>query len=283
MNKYYLVIILFLFPFVALGQTSAASDVPEDEENVYFILSGEADKAISEGDYPTAIERLNEAISVDPDNPTNVLLLSNLGILHNYLDQDSLALDAFDRANFIAPSMTVVLVNRGKLYLKMGNDVAAFEDFGRVIERDSTNAEALFYHGIMGLYSGQQQVAEDDFSHLQAVAPESKNTAIALASLYSMTGRDSEAIPYLKELIRIDPQPEYYSNLAGCYLVMDRLSDASAILNEAMEIYPLDPELFLYRAWLNKKRYLIKEARDDADKAISLGADPRKVERFLHE
>lgn len=272
-----------LFPALVNALSQKQYEVPEDEEDVYFILSGEADKAIAAGDYPTAISRINEALMVAPDNPTNVLLLSNLGILHNYLDQDSLALAAFNRANIMAPAMTIVLVNRGKLHLKMGNDADAFDDFGRVIERDSTNTEALFYHGIMALHSGQLTIAEHDFQRLDAVSPDSKNTAVALSSLYSTTGRESQAIPYLQNLIKIDPQPEYYCNLAGCYLELDRLSDASALLSEAVGLYPEDPEIYLYRAWLNKKRYLIKEALDDANIAISLGADPRKISRILNE
>lgn len=266
-----------------MGQTITSSVNPDDEEDVYFILSGEADKAIAEGDYNTAALRLREAIAVDPDNPANVLLLSNLGIVHNYLDQDSLALEAFDRAILIAPSMTVVLVNRGKLHLKMGNDKAAFEDFGRVIQRDSTNTDALFYHGIMALYDGDLKAAERDFMHLEESAPNARNTVVALATLYSMTGSDSKAVPYFQRLIADDPQPEYYAGLAGCYLAMDDLSEASALLTEAMEKYRNDPELYMYRAWLNKKRYLHKASREDAQKAISLGADPRKVQQLLRD
>lgn len=283
MRRKFIILIIVIFPVLMIAQPQVQNKVPEDEEDVYFILSGEADKAISSGDYPTAIARINDALMIAPDNPTNVLLLSNLGILYNYLDQDSLALDAFDRANLIAPSMTIVLVNRGKLHLKMGNDADAFEDFDKVVERDSTNTDALFYHGIMALYGGKLSVAEHDFKCLEAVAPDTKNTAVALSTMYSMTGREAQAIPYLQRLVEIDPQPEYFSNLAGCYLVLDRLSEASALLNEAVRKYPDDPEVYLYRAWLNKKRYLIKEAREDADTAISLGVDPRNVERLLKE
>lgn len=250
---------------------------------MYFTLSEEADKAIASGDYVMAVERLNEAIGIDPDNPANVLLLSNLGIVHGYLDQDSLAMEAFDSAIRIAPSMTIVLVNRGKLHLKMGNDRAAFADFGRVIELDSTNVDALFYHGFIALYDGALQVAEHDFSLLKEADPDAHNTSIALATLYSMTGFDEKAIPYFQRLIEDEPQPEFYAGLAGCFLATDRLSDASALLTEAIGKFPDDPELYMYRAWLNKKRYLKKETQKDMQKAISLGADPRKVQRLLQD
>lgn len=281
MDKLSCFLIVSMLAISAMAQSVAQSDISDYDEDVYFILSGEADKAIAEGDYPTAIERINEALDHDPGNPTNVLLLSNLGILYNYLDQDSLALDALNKANLIAPSMTIVLVNRGKLHLKMGKDMDAFEDFGKAIARDSTNTDALFYHGMIALYSGQQKEAEKDFGHLEIIAPKGRETAIAMSALYSMTGRDAQAIPYLRELIDTDPQPEYYANLAGCYLMVDNLSEASALLSEAIRKYPRDPEIYLYRALLNKKRYLLKEANEDAATAVSLGADPRKVSQMM--
>lgn len=281
MEKLLSILFISLFVISVSAQSIAPTDEVDYEEDVYFILSGEADKAIAEGDYSTAVQRINEAIDHDPDNPTNVLLLSNLGILYNYLDQDSLALDALDKANQIAPNMTVVLVNRGKLRLKMGDDMEAFKDFGKVVARDSTNTEALFYHGMMALYSGMMEEAERDFGLLEIIDPKGRDTAIAMSSLYSMTGRDARAIPYLQELIETDPQPEYYANLAACYIMIDNLSEASALLSEAMTKYPRDPEIFLYRALLNKKRYLLKEAEEDAAKAISLGADPRKVDQMI--
>lgn len=283
MNKIISIILTLLLSVTMAAQTLTYNLDSIGKENVYFYLSGEADKAIGTCDYPSAIMYIQEALAVEPDNPTNPLLLSNLGILCNILNQDSLAMDAFDRALMIAPSMTIALNNRGKLHLKIGDEKRAFEDFGKVVERDSSNTEALFYHGIIALYSGQQEVARRDISRLQHIAPDSHNTLIALASFYSLTGANETAIPFFQKLIEEDPQPEYYAGLAGCYLSIDDLSDASALLKEAMERFRDDPELFMYRAWLNKKRYLNKASREDAKKAISLGADPNKVRLLLNK
>lgn len=249
----------------------------EDEENPYLILIGEAEKAIDEGDYVSAIMRLKDAMRVEPDNPTNVLLYNNLGLLYAQLGQDSLAMRAYDNALAIAPSMTTVIGNRAQLCLRLGRDAEAMQGFSNVIERDSLNAKARFYHGMMSLYAGDAQSAIADFGVLKVVDPDSENTCVALSSLYSMTGGEQQAIPYYQKLIAMGPEPEYYAGLAGCYLALDRLSDAAAAIAEGLEKCGDDAELYYYRAWVNRESYQLDQAKADAKLAIKLGADPRKV------
>ena len=251
--------------------------IAEDEEDVYYIISGEADKAIEAEDYHTAVLRLKEAIELEPENPSNVLLLSNLGMVYSYLDQDTLALKAYNEALDKAPSMVTVLENRAKLHLKMGNDLNAYQDFANVIQRDSLNTEARYYHGLMSLYKGDSGAAERDFNIIKKQEPKGYYTAVALSTLYSFSGKDSEAVPYYKRVLEMDKAPEFYAGLAGCYLKLGQLSDASQTISEGLQECGDDPELYYYRAWLKRDSYLLDEAKADAAKAVQLGADPRKV------
>lgn len=268
-------------PFDYTGQLQKSEmerkDVEDDEEDVYMLLTGEADKAIAEGDYYTAILRLREAMRHDPGNPLNVMLLSNLGNLYMRVDQDSLAMQAFNDALRIAPSMTVVYSNRALLKLKVGDRAGALDDFNTVVVRDSLNATGRYYRGMMALQAGDVPQAEADFHVLQRVDPSGYNTNAALAMLYSRTARELQAIPFYEKLIAVDPAPEFYAALAGCYLAIDYLSEASATIQQGMENFPDDPELYYYRAWLNRERFLLDDAKADAAKAVRLGADPVRV------
>lgn len=78
-------------------------------------------------------------------------------------------------------------------------------------------------------------------------------------------------------LTREDPAPEYFSGLAGCLLALDEFSRASEAIDAGLKRYANDPELYYYRAWLNCKRYRFDDAHRDAEKAISLGANPARV------
>ncbi len=258
-----------------LPKTEATAD--SLEEDIYFILAGKADQAIADGDYASAEHHLVEAMAVDPQNPSNVLLLSNLGMVYGYMDRDSMALTVLDEANRRAPQMVTVLHNRARIHLKMGHDRDAYNDFSAIIERDSTDTQARYYHGMIALYSGDMHTAETDFKVLESLHPQTYETAAAMATLYSLSRRDKEAIPYYRRLIELDPAPEFYSALAGCHLALEQLSEAAKVIADGLKKYTDDPELYYYRAWLNRDRYLLDQAHADADIAIRLGADPDKV------
>lgn len=270
-------LILLAFLTVVLCSFPAFAAADDNEEDPYFILMGEADKAIADGNYEEAAARLVDAMAVEPDNPGNVLLLSNLGMVYSYMDRDSLALVALDEASRRAPRMVTVVNNRARVYLKLNRDDDAFREFSHAVELDSTNLDARYYRGIMSLYKGDLAGAEADFDVLKRMVPGSYITAVAMSSLYSMTGRDRLAVPYFEKLIELDPNPEYFSGLAGCYLALDNLSEASAVINEGLNRYSHDPELYYYRAKLNYERFRLDDARADAKKAIDYGASPAKV------
>ena len=282
--RYILSILLTVFAVVSLHATTLRRDtVPDDEEDPYYLLCGQADAAIKDGKFDEAAARLIDAMSVRPDSPQNILLLSNLGMVYSYMGRDSLALATLDEALRRAPSMRTVLSNRAHVLLNMGRDSEAMRDFTAVIASDSLNTDARFYHGTISLYNGALQSAEKDFQVLESVAPDATDTAIALSTLYSMTGRDKEAIPYLKKVISIEPSPIYYSTLAGCFLSLQELSNASEIIGEALKKYPNDPELYYYRAMLNRDRYRLDEAKADAQKAVKLGLSPAKASSLFRK
>lgn len=81
--------------------------------DTYFDLMGDADKAISEGKWLEAEKSLKDAMALDPENPSNILLMSNLGLVQFYLGQDSAAIATLSDAHKRAPvSVTVLKTER---------------------------------------------------------------------------------------------------------------------------------------------------------------------------
>ncbi len=263
------------------AQVYAVPDSDSYEENPRFLLAGQADEAIAEERYDDAAARLIEAISICPDCPDNALLLSNLGMVYAYAGRDSLALETLDRALELSPAMKTVMANRARVLLRMGRDRSAYEAFSAVIDADSLNTEARYYRGMMALYSGDAATAENDFNVLRDSLPLENDTARAMAALLSLTGRNAQAVPYFRQLVREDPSPEYYAALAGCLLADAKLTEASEVIGEGMGKYPDDAELFYYRAWLNRDLFRLSEARSDGRRAVELGIPESKVRRLL--
>ena len=251
---------LILLALLAAATLHAAEPAAVNyDEDPYVILVGEAEAAIADGNYPEAAQRLLDAMSVDPERESNPLLQSNLAMVYSYMDRDSLALKKLDELIERAPRMTTAIQNRAHVLMKLGDDRRAYDDFCTVLDIDSLNLDARYYHGMMALYGGRRDIAESDFA------------------LYSLTGQDRLAIPYLRRLVEETPSPEYYSALAGCLMALDDYSEASAIISAGLKRYSHDPELYYYRAKLNKALYRLDDAHADALKAIELGASPTRV------
>ena len=273
--------LIILFSLICGIAAAAQTPVDSLEAQPYYILIGEAEEALADDRLDDAAARLREAMQVDPDNPGNVLLLSNLGVIYWRCDEDSLALDVLNEANRRAPSMVTVLLNRGRLLLDMGHNREAFEDFNEVVALDSVNCPARYYRGTMSLYGGRLDMAEKDFDVLKRLKPKALDTAVALSALYSLSGRDREAIPYFERLVEEDPAPEYFAGLAGCLLALQNYSRAAEWLEGGLKRYSHDPELYYYRAWLNRDRYRLDDARADAAKAVEYGASKAKVDALF--
>ena len=276
--KHSLLLKLLIIAFTVAPLTAAATEpVSTTDEDPYFLLMGEAEKAIADENYEEAAARLIDALAVDPNNPGNLLVMTNLGMVYSCLDRDSLAIATLDEVTRRAPNMTVAILNRGRIKLKDNMNEEAYADFSKVIEIDSLNADARYFRGIMSLYGGDRRIAEADFNVIKSLQPEKVRTYAALAALFSMTGRDREAIPYFEKLIEQEPTPEYFASLAGCYLSLEELSDAARVINEGLKLYRRDPELYYYRAWLNRDRFRYDDSHADAKRAIEYGANPEKV------
>ena len=167
----------------------------------YFELMGKADIAIADKNWDEAEQYLLQAISTDPDNPSNVLILSNLGIVQYNLGRDSLALHSLNKAHQIAPKSVTVLSNRAEILLAMGRDSIANIDYAHIAQLDSTNIDAGYMNAMLSLRLGDKEQSQHQCNRLQHIAPDSIQTNIANASLLSATEQWEKAIPcYTKDM-----------------------------------------------------------------------------------
>ncbi|MCI9607759.1 MAG: tetratricopeptide repeat protein [Muribaculaceae bacterium] len=261
-------IILFLtltLPFL----TSIAGTL--DDESEYVKMMSVADSAIARGDWQLAENSLRKAIKSDPANPANLLMLSNIGMLQFYQGRDSLALETLNDACNIAPRAIPVLANRATVLEANGRTEEALCDCNTILAIDSTNVKARTMRLTANLRKNAWQKAEADLDTLARYAPDDILTNIAAGSLYTATGRYAEAISPLTKVIEANPQAEYYAARAFCRIMTENLNDASQDIAEGLRINPLEGELYLYRAMLNKKRFRAEEAKSDAERAMQLG------------
>lgn len=242
---------------------------------------GDADDAIKKSDWSLAETKITEAMRLEPANPTNVLLLSNLGMVQFNAGRDEDALTTLTNAHLMAPASVTVLQNRAHVYTALGRTDEAYSDYSRILSLDSTMVDSRFYRTMISLSRNDIKAAQTDIEMLKRIAADNRQTLLAEATLHIHTGHYTEAIPLLNRLIEKESDSALYGSRALCYLMTGQLGDASNDIAHGLEKSPTEGELYLYRALLNKMRYRQADAEADGRRAIELGIDPDRVHTLL--
>lgn len=269
---------LYIFLLAVLLVPAAGA---ESADKANEALWSEIDKSIAAKQWFEADSLITEALALQPDDTTTVMLMSNLGMIRYYAGNDTLALATLSAAHEAAPSSVTILANRAAVLTSMGHAAEAIDDYDTIERLDSTYSDTYLYRGLIRLYSGNFEDALTDLQQREKLSPRNEDTMFALASFYTITENYENAISYYTQLISANPLAEYYAGRALCALQLDRLVDASEDIADGLELDPDYSELYLCRAILNKKRYCIDDARNDADRAIALGINPARIKALL--
>lgn len=251
------------------------------QDTAVLDLVDRADRAIAQTRYALADSLLGEALRAAPGDPSNALVLSNLGMVRMAMGRDSDAVATLDRAVALAPASVTIRTNRARALMAAGQEQRAVADLERVMELDTTLSQPYFLRGLLRLRHGDNAGAEADFGILRRLDPDAPELDVALATLCDATGRWEEAVVHYNRAIILDPDPAYLAARARCNLFLSRFTEAGADLHRAMEMTPRDPELYLLRALLYKAQYRPDDAKADARRAVELGADPRRARELV--
>ena len=264
-------LLLTIIIYVSGVSATTTDDTP------YLRLMGLADSAIAKEDWRKAEMLLVEALRLEPANPSNVILVSNLGMMRFYQGRDSMAIATLNDAHEMAPRAVVVLSNRGSVLAALGQYDKAYADWEAILEIDSLHTGARYLHAMEAMRRGDVATAARDVDFMDRNADSDPRTDLARGTFYSAIGRYADAIPSLNHSIEAAPTSELYSTRALCYLMTGALNEASADIAQGMALDPADGELYLYRALLNRLRYRNDDAKADARRAVELGISPDRA------
>ncbi len=250
----------------------------------YIKLVDKADKAIKEDKYDEAIQLLTEALHAEPDNSGNVMLISNLGMLYYYTGQDSLAIDCLSLAHEMAPESITILGNRAKVLMETGQYDRVMPDLLQLSEMDSTLVQPVLNIAIIQLSRGDIENAEITLERVKKMTDTSKSQecSAALAWLASIQGDDRQALEHYTALINIEPSPSLYASRAMSHIELEHYIEASEDIAAGIEMDPECAELYVARAFLNRRTYRNDDAMKDAQKAIDMGANRDRIRQLLN-
>ena len=253
-----------------------------DTESPYFQYIDSAQTYIYSHDWPKAEQWLTKAFLIDPDNPGNSMVLSNIATLQRYQGRLAEAVKNYSLALDMTPHAVTLLLNRAALYVEMDSVQRAIDDFERVCELDMYDTEARYSLGVLAMERGDNKRAEDLFNEIKRINPNSGLYHEGMGLLHKRNGNFSRAAELFSQVIKVQPSAQLLGNRADCYLAMKRLNDAEDDIRTALEMTPDDPYLYVLRAKLNKLRFQREDMARDIDTSVSLGLSRDYINQALN-
>ena len=219
-----------------------------------------------------AEECFRQAIEALPASRQNAMLLTNLGAVQRRRGKVREAIDSYTSALERAPLTVTILMDRATAYMALGNDDKAYTDLCNVLDKKTDHTEALYYRAFIYTNRREYAAARSDYKRLLALDPTHENGLLGLALLDQREGRLQAADGQLSQLIDRYPDNATYWQARANVLIEQKLYDLALLdLETAITLQPTDAYLYVARAELYLKMKRKAAARQDLDRAASLG------------
>jgi tetratricopeptide (TPR) repeat protein len=214
--------------FTALQQAALLS--PGDEK-LYVLV---ADACMDHQNYALGVKVVDLGIE---NLPQSSRLFYERGVFQTLLERGDLAATDFAQAAKLAPDTEIAYMATAQQNLVEGKIPETIAAARRGIAAGHENyilltllGEALIRSGVT---TGQPEFAEAQAALEKSVAehPDNSRSQIALAKIYLMAGRTTDAITHLEIARQIDPaNTSVYSHLATAYRKRGQLDEAQKML-----------------------------------------------------
>lgn len=241
------------------------------------------DRYAEKQNWEMAERMLLTALKQRPGEPTNFILLSNLGTVHRNMGRLNDALADYNNALAITPNAVTIIRNRALLYIDMDSTIRAYDDFERIMRLDGSDLDAKYFHGMLALGFGKFEQAQADFEEVLAADKNNIDAKRGVALLYKIRGDYPNAILMYSDVIKRENRQSNYLSRAECYLAVDQFQEAHADLVEAQKLDPANPDIYVIKASLADRQYRYDDAERFATEAIRLGADRESLKHFFRK
>lgn len=233
-------------------------------------------------DFAAAEQAYKAAMRLEPANPSNIMLMMNLGTIQRYLEKYEEALISYDVVVQRYPTLDYVLDNRARLYCDMDRFDDALRDYTTIILHNPKNLDALYDRGLLYLSLRKLDEAEGDFHSILQQDENNLNAKSGLAMILKRRGQWKEAEQAYSDLIADNRRNgALYANRAECYLHLKRLRSLGEDLDKAVEYGHEDYSIHILKGQMRLSQFDKADARVEFLKAKEMGADPEVVDEFL--
>ena len=152
------------------------------------------------------------------------------------------------------PDDADTLIRRGQVSARMGNHVAAIEDFSKVIRKDAANHWARHCRAQSFSAQGKIDEARSDLLKSLKIAPHHPSYHVLLAELSHKVGDINKMIKSLNKAIREDPtDPMAYRRRGMAHMQAQLYINAISDFTHAIELDPTQVEVLVQRGQAHMK------------------------------
>ncbi len=159
------------------------------------------------------------------------------------------------------PNFVDALTNQGLVELQRGNFERARQLLTRARRLNPDVAQPHHALGVLAERERRPDLASRDYYEALRVDPGFAPSRANLAHLLYDGGRYEDALLQFKRLIEVAPDAvEARAGLAATLLHLERVSEASALVHDALLVFPDSPELAILAARLEIRRGAFEQA-----------------------
>ncbi|MEG1748263.1 MAG: tetratricopeptide repeat protein [Tannerellaceae bacterium] len=267
--------ILALFMLLALCATGGYAQTYEQLIETSYDYLEKKDLVSSE-------ESLKAAMRLEPANPTNYALLTNLGTIQRRQGKLQDALLSYSAALSRQPKSIAILENRASLYSELGEAEKALSDYTALLLLEPEHQEALYCRGLIYMQLKNFIWAEQDFDKILEVNEKSVRGRLGHAILEKMRGNYDESERIYNYLINEMPRDWIlYEGRADVYFMMGKNARAMADINKLFVESTPSAALYVLRGKVKLAQYEKESAALDFKKAREMGYNTEVIDELM--
>lgn len=237
---------------------------------------------LEKGELTASEESLRAAMRLEPANPHNYALLSNLGTIQRQQGRLEDALMSYSTALSRRPGDITLLNNRAALYTEMGETDKAIADYTILLIAAPEDESVLFNRGVLYLQQKDFLRAEIDFDKILETNEKTVYGRLGHAIMEKMRGNYKESERIYNYLIGELPKDMLlYEGRADLYFLMEKNARAKADVNKVIVESGPTASLYVLRGRISLAQFEKESAKKDFLKAQEMGYDQALIDELL--
>ena len=245
-----------------------------DNSDALFILAATRARL---GATEEASKLLQEALDKAPDHLQSSIALAKLRVGEGDIDgAEEILKEAVDKTE----DKRQASIALGQFYMGANQPEKARQRFEAALNEDDKYGPALLGLGMLNMRLGEKEKAEEVYQRVSRL-PEPQYRPL-YGQVLVVNGKIDQAIQEFQRILGDEPDNRDVRNrLVATLLADDRLDDAQALLDEALETSESDTDARLQRAELLRRRGFLSEAEDDLNRVLEFRPDSANAHFYL--